>query len=160
MADQMKYSAHHPMPPFEPRASVLLVDDTSANLVALRALLEDVGQNLVEARSGAEALEQITSVEFAVVLVAVRMPGLNGFDTAKAIRADERSRHTPIIFLSADDIDWENIEAGYALGAVDFLLMPLSPVVVQAKVRSFVVLFEDKQRMRQEADELRLLVHK
>jgi PAS domain S-box-containing protein len=140
------------------RASILLVDDTPANLVSLRALLEDPGYDLVDARSGEEAVERVNAQEFAVVLLDVRMPGLSGFDTAKIIRADERSRHTPIIFLTADDIDRAQIEKGYALGAVDFFVKPLSPVVVQAKVRGFAHLFLEKQEAKHEADQLRLLV--
>ena len=158
MAEQMTHSGRPPTPPAGPKASVLLVDDTPANLVALRAILEDLGQHLVEVRSGEEAIAQSRAVEFAVILLDVRMPGLSGFDTAKVIRADERSRHTPIIFLTADDIDRGQIEAGYALGAVDFFVKPLSPVVVQAKVRGFVRLFQEKQRAKHEADQLRLLI--
>ena len=156
----MKHSGRPPTLSTEPKASILLVDDTPANLVALRAILEDLGQNLVEARSGEEALERVEAEEFAVVLLDVLMPGISGFETAKLIRADERSRHTPIIFLTASDIDraadWKR---RMRLGAVDFLVKPLLPVVLQAKVRGFVELFQEKQRARHEADQLRLLVH-
>ena len=125
----------------------------------LRAILEDLGQNLVEARSGEEALQRVQADEFAVVLLDVLMPGISGFETARAIRGDERSRHTPIIFLTASDIDRSQTEEAYALGAVDFLVKPLLPVVLRAKVRGFVELFQDKQRAKHEADQLRLLVH-
>ena len=94
-----------PIHPSGARASILLVDDNPANLLSLRAILEDLGQNLVEARSGEEALQRVQSDEFAVVLLDVLMPGISGFETAKAIRGDDRSRHTPIIFLTASDID-------------------------------------------------------
>jgi PAS domain S-box-containing protein len=141
------------------RASILLVDDTPANLVSLRALLEDPGYDLVEARSGEAAVERVNAQEFAVVLLDVLMPGMSGFETARLIRGDERSRHTPIIFLTAGDIDRPQLEQGYALGAVDFLVKPLIPVVLRAKVRGFVDLFQEKQRARHEADQLRLLVH-
>ena len=145
--------------PSEPRASILLVDDNPANLLSLRAMLDDLGQNLVEARSGEEALQRVQTDEFAVVLLDVLMPGIGGFETATAIRGRERSRHTPIIFLTASDIDRSQMEKGYALGAVDMLVKPLLPVVLQAKVRGFVDLFQDKQRARREAEQLRLLVH-
>ena len=145
--------------PSEPKASILLVDDNPANLLSLRAILEDLGQNLVEARSGEEALQRVQADEFAVVLLDVLMPGIGGFETARAIRGDERSRHTPIIFLTASDIDRSQTEEAYALGAVDFLVKPLLPVALQAKVRGFVELFLDKQRAKHEADQLRLLVH-
>src|SRR4051812_6097469 len=144
--------------PSEPKASILLVDDNPANLLSLRAILEDLGLNLVDARSGEAALRQVRAEEFAVVLLDVLMPGLSGFDTAKLIRADERSGHTPIIFLTASDIDRRQTEEAYALGAVDFLGKPLMPVALRAKVRGFVDLFLDKQRARREADQFRQLV--
>ena len=140
------------------RASILLVDDTPVNLVSLRALLDDLGQNIIEARSGEEAIERVKAEEFAVILLDVLMPGINGFETAKAIRGRDRSQHTPIIFLTASDIDRSQMEEGYALGAVDFFVKPLLPVAVQAKVRGFVVLFREKQKAKHEADQLRLLV--
>ncbi len=96
--------------PSEPRASILLVDDNPANLLSLRALLDGMGQNLVEARSGEEAIERVKADEFAVVLLDVLMPGISGFETAKLIRRQDRSRHTPIIFLTASDIDRPQIE--------------------------------------------------
>jgi PAS domain S-box-containing protein len=146
--------------PSEPNVSILLVDDNPANLLSLQALLEDLGQTLVEARSGEEALRRMQADEFAVVLLDVLMPGLSGFETAKLIRAGDRSRHTPIIFLTAGDADRRQLEEGYALGAVDFLVKPLLPIVLQAKVRGFVELFQDKQRARREAEQLRLLVER
>ncbi|HEX4614140.1 MAG TPA: PAS domain S-box protein [Urbifossiella sp.] len=144
--------------PSESRASILLVDDTPANLLSLRAILDELGQNLVEARSGEEALERVEAQEFAVVLLDVLMPGISGFETARAIRGHERSRHTPVIFLTASDIDRSQTEEAYRLGAVDFLVKPLLSVALRAKVRSLVELFLDKQRARHEADQLRLLV--
>src|SRR5271155_1161317 len=108
----------------EPKANILLVDDIPANLLALRVILDDLGHNLVEAHSGEEALERILSDEFTVVLLDVNMPGISGFETAKLIRGRNRSRHIPIIFLTANDIDRSQIEAGYALGAVHFLVKP------------------------------------
>src|SRR5437763_8540688 len=91
--------------PSEPKASILLVDDSPANLLALRMILEALGQDFVDARSGEEALARVQSDEFAVILLDVRMPGISGFETARRIRANDRSRHTPIIFLTAHDID-------------------------------------------------------
>ena len=142
------------------RGSILLVDDDPASLASLRAILGDLGLDLVEARSGEEALDRAKGREFAVILLDVRLPGLGGFDTAEAIRADERSRSTPIIFLAEDDgIDRDQVERGYALGAVDVLVKPPSPVVLRAKVRGLVTLYQEKQRARHEAEQLRLLVH-
>src|SRR5579871_3933258 len=141
------------------KANILLVDDKPANLLALRALLEGLGENIIEVGSGAEAVQRVQVDDFAVILLDVRMPGLSGFDTATLIRGQHRSRHTPIIFLTAADIDGPQLEEGYALGAVDFLVKPFLPLAVQAKVRQFIELFQEKQRAKLEAEQLRLLVH-
>ena len=145
-------------PPPEPRTNVLLVDDSPANLVTLRALLEAIDLNLIDAHSGEEAIARTRSEDFAVILLDVVMPGIDGFEAAKLIRANGRSRYTPIIFLTANDIERADFEQGYALGAVDFLVKPIMPVVLRAKVRGFVDLSVEKQRTKREADQLRLLV--
>lgn len=156
MAESLEPAGGHDRPP--PEVKILLVDDHPANLLALHALLESPGHTLVDARSGEEALEQLKTNEFAVVLLDVVMPGIGGFGTARAIRGLERSRHLPIIFLTANDIGPAQAEEAYALGAVDVLVKPLVPIALQAKVRGFVDLFLDKQRARQEAEQFRLLV--
>ena len=145
------------LPP-EPKTNVLLVDDNPANLVTLRAVLEDIDQNLIDAHSGEEAIQRARSEDFAVILLDVLMPGIDGFETAKRIRGNARYRYTPIIFLTANDIERADLEQGYALGAVDFLVKPIMPVVLRAKVRGFVDLSLEKQRTKREADQLRLLV--
>src|SRR5262249_40581962 len=106
-----------------------------------------------------EALQHLQSHEFAVILMDVVMPGISGFEAARLIRNNDNSRHTPIILITAHDMDRAQLEQGYALGAVDFLVKPLAPLMLQAKVRGFVQLFEQKQRARREADQLRLLIH-
>ena len=141
------------------RAGVLLADDNPTDLDSLRAILGDLGLDLVEARSGEEAIDLAKAQEFAVILLDVRLPSLGGFETAEAIRADGRYRATPIILLADDDIDRDQVERGYALGAVDLLVKPLSPVVVRAKVRGLATLYREKERARHEAEQLRLLVH-
>jgi PAS domain S-box-containing protein len=141
-----------------PQAHILLVDDQPANLLALEAVLEDLGQVQVRAQSGEEALRILQGQDFAVVLLDVRMDGLDGFATARLIRGRERSRHTPIIFLTAHDSDAAMVTEAYQLGAVDFLVKPLVPVVVRAKVAAFVALFAQKERARRQADQLRLLI--
>jgi PAS domain S-box-containing protein len=145
------------LPP-EPTTNVLLVDDSPANLLTLRAVLEEIGQNFIDAHSGEEAIEWARSEDFAVILLDVVMPGIDGFETAKLIRSNARSRFTPIIFLTANDIERPDLERGYALGAVDFLVKPIMAVVLRAKVRGFVDLSLEKQRTKREADQLRLLV--
>lgn len=140
------------------RASILLVNDAPADRVEWRSILEAPACDLLEVRTPDEALELFNRQEFAVVFIVIRKPDLRGFETAKSIQANERFRLTPVIFLAADDIDPSQVEMGYALGAVDVLVTPLSPAVVQAKVRGFVTLYQQKERARQEAEQLRLIV--
>jgi PAS domain S-box-containing protein len=142
----------------EEKVNILLVDDVPANLFALRELLADLDHNLVEAKSGEEALRCLLKDNFALVLLDVHMPSLDGFETAKLIRGPRNSRYIPIIFVTAGDIERSQIEEGYALGAVDFLVKPLVPFILKAKVRGFIELFQDKQRSNREAEQLRLLV--
>ena len=141
----------------EPRASILLVDDQPANLLALEAMLADLGQNLVKAPSGEEALRQLLREDFAVVLLDVQMPCLDGFETAKLIRGREKSRHTPIVFLTAYERPDFPAARAYALGAVDFLLKPLVPDILRAKVAVFVELFRKTEQIKGQAEQLRLL---
>jgi len=124
------------------RARVLLVDDEPDNLVALEAVLEPLGQELVRAASGEEALRQLLKGEFAVILLDVRMPGLDGFETAALIKRRERTRHLPIIFVTAISKDTEQVFRGYSEGAVDYLLKPYDPVVLRSKVGVFIELYE------------------
>lgn len=142
----------------DPSPAVLLVDDLPANLLGLQAILSDLSVSLVEAHSGEQALQRIETTEFAAILLDVHLPGIDGFETARRIRTHELASHTPILFLTAHDIDRSVLEQGYALGAVEFFVKPLSPVIVKAKVAGFVALFEEKQRARHEAEQHRLLV--
>jgi len=123
-------------------ATILLVDDQAANLLALETVLERLGEILVSASSGEEALRHVLSMDFAVILLDVRMPTMSGFDTARMIRAHPRSSRTPIIFLTAapDDPNFP-VDEAYALGAVDYLTKPIVPAVLQAKVCFFVDLY-------------------
>jgi PAS domain S-box-containing protein len=143
-------------PPGQP-VKILLVDDEPANLLALEAILADLGASLVKAHSGEEGLRLLQENEFASVLLDVQMHGLNGFETAKLIRSQQKSRHTPIIFLTAHDTDRSTIERAYALGAVDFLVKPLVPVVLRAKVTGFIELFQKTEQSRRQAEQLRLV---
>jgi CheY-like chemotaxis protein len=134
--------------PAPERANLLLVDDQPANLLALRAVLEDMGHHLVDAHSGEEAVRLLGQDDFAVILLDVLMPGLDGFETAKRIRAQKRSRHTPIIFLTAYETDRRQLEQAYALGAVDYLVKPFIPAILRAKVAVFVELFQKTEQVR------------
>ncbi len=132
------------------RAKILLVDDRPANLLALETILEDLGQELVKATSGKEALRQILNEDFAVVLLDVRMPDMDGFETAALIRERERSRHTPILFVTAHKDD-EHLFRGYYAGAVDFLYKPINPEVLRSKVSVFVDLSRKSELLKRHA---------
>jgi PAS domain S-box-containing protein len=137
--------------------NVLLVDDQPANLLALEVILDGQGYNLVKADSGSQALRLLDKANFAVILLDVQMPGLNGFETARQVRSQERSRHTPIIFLTAHDDNRMPVEEAYLLGAVDYLVKPLNPVILRAKVAGFVDLFASKEQIKRQAEQLRQL---
>lgn len=136
----------------EPRAGLLLVDDQPANLVALQAILGDLGQNLVLARSGHDALRRVLEQDFALVLMDVRMPDMTGLEAASLIRQRDKSRHTPIIFLTAHDDpgDVQRFE-GYSLGAVDYLVKPIVPEILRSKVSVFVDLYRKNEQIRRQA---------
>lgn len=135
--------------------SVLLVDDQPANLVALEAMLEGAGLDIVTAASGREALKAMLTGDFAVVLLDVKMPDMDGFETAALIRERERSRDTPIIFLTAQDRSATLAVRGYAVGGVDYLTKPIVPEFVRSKVAVFVELARRNRALRAQADRLR-----
>jgi len=136
------------MPMLEP-VKFLLVDDIKENLVALKALLARDGLELYTARSGVEALELVLEHDFALAFIDVQMPEMNGFELAEFIRGAERSRHLPIIFLTAGTREDRRVFAGYETGAVDFLFKPVEPVVLQGKADVFFQLHRREQQLRQ-----------
>ncbi|HET9452003.1 MAG TPA: response regulator, partial [Aggregicoccus sp.] len=136
-------------------ASILLVDDNPANLLALEAVLEPLGARLHKALSGEEALRALLREDFAVILLDVQMAGLNGFETAQLIKQRERTRHVPIIFLTAYGRDDAQVVAGYAQGAVDFLQKPYVPEILRSKVSVFVELFQARSEVQRQAQALR-----
>lgn len=138
----------------EPKVNILLVDDKLENLLALEAILEKLGENLVRATSGEEALRCLLHQDFAVILLDVQMPGMDGFETATLIRNRGRSRHTPIIFLTAFSTSDQMLFKGYALGAVDYLLKPLDPNILTSKVTVFVELFKKTEAVKQQTAQL------
>lgn len=138
----------------EPNVSILLVDDRTENLLALESLLGDLGHDLVMAHSGEEALKCLLKQDFAVILLDVQMPGMDGFETAELIRGRERSQHTPIIFLTALDRSDARVFKGYAVGAVDFLFKPFMPEVLRSKVAIFVDLYRKTLAIQHHAAEL------
>src|SRR2546430_7939549 len=139
-------------PPPE-RVKILLVDDTPENLVSLEAALEGLGQDLVLANSGMEALRHLLDHDFAAILLDVKMPDMDGFQTAELIRSRKRSRHTPILFLTGYKSD-EHLFRGYDLGAVDFLFKPIVPEVLRSKVKVFVELSRNTALLQKQAEVL------
>lgn len=139
---------------------VLLVDDQQRNLDVLRAILGGLDYHLVEALSGAEALASLHNEEFAVVLLDVMMPGMDGFECAKLIRATRNCTHTPIIFVSAVADDMDFVYKGYSSGAVDYIVKPLNPAVLKAKVAIFADLFRTRKILIDQLHEARALCHK
>jgi signal transduction histidine kinase len=134
------------------KTSILIVDDLPEKLLAYETLLEELGQNVISVRSGEEALKQVLKHDFAVILLDVNMPGMHGFETAHLIRARKRSARTPIIFLTAFT-DELQLTRGYAYGAVDYILTPVVPEILRAKVRVFVELFQMRQQVARQAEE-------
>src|SRR4051812_30033534 len=136
----------------EEKANILIVDDLPEKLLVFTSILEELGQNLVTVRSGSAALREVLTREFAVILLDVNMPDIDGLETAKLIRRYKRSAHTPIIFITAY-ADEMQTEQGYSLGAVDYILSPIVPEVLRTKVKVLVELFQAQQRTRQLAEE-------
>ncbi|WP_342377055.1 response regulator [Myxococcus stipitatus] len=134
---------------------VLLVDDNPANLLSLEAILEPLNVTLTKASSGEQALRFLLREDYAVILLDVRMAGMNGFETASLIKQRERTRNVPIIFLTAYGRDDSELVAGYSTGAVDFLQKPFPPEVLRSKVSVFVELFRAQHQVRAQAELLR-----
>ena len=120
------------------KVNILMVDDHHENLLALEAVLASPNYNLVSATSGKEALKCLLQQNFAVILLDVQMPGLNGFETAKLIRAREKTKHTPIIFVTAISQEREHVEHGYSVGAIDYIFKPFHPETLKQKIEKFV----------------------
>src|SRR5438445_479606 len=136
----------------EDKVNILIVDDLPEKLLAMQVMLEDLGENLVTARSGCDALRCLLDQDFAVILLDVNMPDMDGFETASLIRQRKKLAHTPIIFITAyaDEI---HTARGYSLGAVDYILAPIVPEILRSKVKVFVQLFNLTQQIRRQADE-------
>ncbi|MED7928356.1 response regulator [Nonomuraea sp. LP-02] len=137
------------------RAKILLVDDREENLIALEAILSSLDLVPVRARSGEEALKALLNTEFALILLDVRMPGMDGFETAAHIKRRERTRNIPIIFLTVVDSAPDYAFRSYAAGAVDYLTKPFDPWVLRAKVSVFAELYNMNKRVAEQASLLR-----
>jgi signal transduction histidine kinase len=138
-----------PAPP-----AVLMVDDHPANLLALEAVLEPLGLELVRAQSGAEAMDLAARREFAVILMDVQMPSLDGIQTASIIKRHEGTAHVPIIFVTAIDQEGAHMLRAYASGAVDYIVKPFDPYVLRSKVAVFVALYEQRRKVHEQQRQL------
>src|SRR5215216_3245613 len=132
------------------RARVLLVDDDERNLLAVATVLEDLGE-IVLARSGEVALRHLLKGEFAVILLDVYMPGMDGYETAQIIRNRDQTKGIPIVFLSAVNKEAEHLLRGYAMGAVDYVFKPVDPIILRSKVAVFVDLFDKSKEIERKA---------
>jgi signal transduction histidine kinase len=134
---------------------ILVVDDTPENLTAIGVALDDLDYRLVKVQSGKEALRRLLKQDFALILLDVQMPTMSGFETARLIRARDRSKHVPIIFITAYDRDDGEVLEAYRLGAVDFLLKPIQPEILKAKASVFVELQRRTQEVERQAEQIR-----
>src|SRR3954463_15190259 len=135
------------------KVNILVVDDRPDKLLAHEVVLEELNQNLVRARSGTEALRCLLQQDFAVILLDVNMPVMDGFETAAMIRQRPRSETTPIIFISAVNDTENHVSRGYSLGAVDYILTPVVPEILRAKIAVFVDLFRKTEQVKRQAEE-------
>ncbi|NWQ44410.1 EAL domain-containing protein [Bacillus sp. EB106-08-02-XG196] len=137
------------------KINILLVDDRPENLLALEAIIEQEDYNLIKAFSGEEALKCLLKHDFAAILLDVQMPGIDGFGTAKIIKAREKTKNIPILFITANYMDSEHIFTGYSVGAIDYILKPFDPTILKAKVEGFVDLYKLNKQLAHQADSLR-----
>jgi hypothetical protein len=149
-------------PPKKPAISdetvnILMVDDSSDKLLAMESILQSLGQNLVKAHSGVEALRLLLKQEFAIILLDVNMPGMDGFETASMIRQRPSLEHIPILFVTALSTTDSDIFKGYSFGAVDYVLTPILPEILRTKVGVFVELWKQRRALQEQTDTLRKL---
>src|SRR5260221_6882084 len=140
------------------RINILVVDDVPEKLIALEAILDDLGHNIVSVPSGREALRRLLHQDFALILLDVNMPEMDGFETAAMIRQRPRSEHTPIIFVTGFS-DETHVSRGYSLGAVDYILTPVVPEVLRAKVAVFADLFKKTELVKRQAEQQVAIAH-
>ena len=136
------------------RASILLVDDREENLLALAAILEPLGQRLVQVTSAAATLRELLLDDFACILLDVQMPEIDGFELAELIKRRERSQHIPIIFVTALSKEEQHVYRGYSVGAVDYIFKPIDPDILRSKVSVFVELWEKSRQLQEQAERL------
>src|SRR5687768_16239048 len=150
--DEPPMSEAAPRPVQDDKVNILIVDDLEDKLLVFRTILENLDQNLIMVRSGSEALAEVLRREFAVILLDVNMPDIDGLETASLIRQYKKSAHTPIIFITAYADEMQTAK-GYSLGAVDYILSPIRSDILRSKVKVFVEFYQLQQRSRQMAEE-------
>lgn len=138
--------------------NILIVDDRTENLFVLESLLENMNCNIIKATSGNEALSKMLDYDFALVLLDVQMPDMDGFETAELMRSNARTRYIPVIFVTAISNEQKCIFKGYEVGAVDYLFKPIEPVILQSKVRVFIELYNQKKLVEEQSKLLQLKV--
>jgi diguanylate cyclase (GGDEF)-like protein len=138
----------------EEKVNILIVDDRSENLLTLEAIIDNEEYRLMKAHSGEEALKLLLKHDFAVILLDVQMPGMDGFTTAKFIKAREKTKNIPILFITANNLDSQHIFMGYSVGAIDYILKPFDPIVLKAKVEGFVEMYNLKNKLIRQTEEL------
>src|SRR6476469_1307995 len=148
----------NPKEPAEEKVSILVVDDRPDKMLAYETILSDLKENIVCARSGKEALRCLLKQDFAVILLDVNMPVMDGFETAALIRQRPRSETTPIIFISAVNDTETHVSRGYSIGAVDYILTPVVPEILRAKIAVFVDLFKKTEQVKRQAEEREKLI--
>ncbi|MBB6446897.1 EAL domain-containing protein [Bacillus benzoevorans] len=136
------------------KVNILLVDDRPENLLALEAIIERDDYQLIKASSGEEALKYLLKYDFAAILLDVQMPGMDGFGTAKIIKAREKTKNIPILFITANSMDAEHVFMGYSVGAIDYITKPFDPIILKAKVDGFVEIYRMKLQLMHQADAL------
>jgi PAS domain S-box-containing protein len=141
------------------KIKILAVDDHPGNLLALQAVLNIADYELVGASSGEEALKWLLKHEFALILLDVQMPGLNGFETARLIRKREKSKHIPIIFISAISTATDNVLEGYSAGGIDYIIKPFEPETLRLKVEAFISIYRRKKKIDQQREVLEMMVN-
>lgn len=146
--------------PTTDKVNILLVDDHPENLLALETILSDLNQNLIKVNSGKEALRIMLKKDFAVVLLDIQMPEMDGFETADWIRKRERSHDTPIIFLTAFSREDKQIFKGYQIGGVDYIIKPFNPDILRWKVSVFVDLYKKTEKIKRQYEEIEKLNQK
>ncbi|BBO90373.1 diguanylate cyclase [Desulfosarcina ovata] len=146
--------------PMEEKIKILVVDDRPENLLSIGAVLERPGLTIITAASGNEALGLVLEHNFALILLDVQMPGMDGFEVAELLRSNEKTRHLPIIFVTAINKERPHVFTGYEKGAVDYLFKPLDPLILRSKVNVFVELFQQRQKLQKSNAELSLMVDK